>query len=1064
MHNNRIFFTDELNYKLFPIQVKEDKNESSDAESAINPDREGEEPLELNTKPIQQGRGKRRISPVKSNNHDADCDEMLLLPKQTEKDNNTHCDICNTTMSTTRGLKLHMRIHLEIFTDTCKICGKKFSKDSSLQKHMKQNHSDLDLLQCSLCDYTANTKNKIRLHSLKKHKGKVVEYLDRLEGLPEWPQSKKFILDLQHRVKEQLPKRAKRSVNTKGLKCLKCSSIFEDISLLKQHMIEHRKQSHYDESSGAEERTPGNEPEKQTESTGLEKVNVKCRDKRIKENSLELGNEEHIEPLDNEGTLHGNQTPSQIESQVGDTVGNVAPLTKDKQDEDISTGIEHSDIHDGKPEAEYNFPCAACDLIFPDLARLKSHRKALHNTRGRGKATGFPCTHCVRVFNHDVDLTDHIKDHEEGKILMCSLCKTGFKQQSTLEDHIFTHSGEYPFKCQDCGKGFARAWALKNHTTEHTKESPYACKYCSVRFKKLDQRLMHYKRQHPQHSQDRKYECPHCGQCYHTIRNLDVHMRKQHKEEPNKPWQCTLCEMNFPHLLEYRNHCKKEHEEEEKRFSCGICGKSFYRKGNLQAHLETHVETKNCECKICFKMFKGKAQLASHMNWHGLKKKAKGQTFLCDECGKSYKGLKGLQAHLRCHKGDRTVQCEVCKLVLPNPSKMKQHLNTVHATERPYKCDICPKTFVYEISYKSHKNMHMDVRPFLCNICGKGFRTRPHLREHMNLHNQVKTFVCNQCNMSFMWRAQLLRHKKESHADPNIPKQPTVKRGPRKKQLNNFKSEREIPQNPGVDSKQISSNDEVINSAGTELLNHQVIDIQPSIEKEETQMETVQNTFVQIKGDGQLQGSLLQGQLLQSLPIHAFVEQPGTSGRKTYVIRPSHFGFVAPSEASSPQVHQVVGPQPENMSVLAIAMQGETILEPVSSTNLTTLQHVPLSVASSTMQLPMSITQSLLPSNTVTQIPNAIPTASALSVQTTMPEVLTSIPSSSVSSASANHAIFTVSSGFSGTDSIISTVATLQPVVTESIQVSTAATASTSANVGVTEARIAAAHLQMQYI
>lgn len=262
-----------------------------------------------------------------------------------------------------------------------------------------------------------------------------------------------------------------------------------------------------------------------------------------------------------------------------------------------------------------------------------------------------------------------------------------------------------------------------------------------------------------------KFQCRHCGRSYRNARNLDQHTAKQHTDKTDT-YKCEVCEESFPLYKLYKMHRQKQHPQPQPTFSCSVCQKVFSRKANMQSHLECHVEEKQTKCLVCDKLFKGKMHLASHMyskHSNTYSETHKPGPMLCQFCGKPFKTRRCLLAHLRCHTGQNALPCEICQAMFPNPSRLKRHMATIHATEPAYKCNICKKTFVYDISYQAHLNMHNDVRPFLCSSCGKGFRTNHHLKEHMNIHTRTRTFFCPLCGEKFLWRAQLLRHRKRLH-------------------------------------------------------------------------------------------------------------------------------------------------------------------------------------------------------------------------------------------------------------------------------------------------------------
>lgn len=72
-------------------------------------------------------------------------------------------------------------------------------------------------------------------------------------------------------------------------------------------------------------------------------------------------------------------------------------------------------------------------------------------------------------------------------------------------------------------------------------------------------------------------------------------------------------------------------------------------------------------------------------------------------------------------KLDTKEPCVFCGIKLP-PGRLKKHLAT-HSSDRPYKCDLCPKTYKYKNHLNVHQKSHNDVLPYCCDQCGQGFVT-----------------------------------------------------------------------------------------------------------------------------------------------------------------------------------------------------------------------------------------------------------------------------------------------------------------------------------------------------
>ncbi len=77
-------------------------------------------------------------------------------------------------------------------------------------------------------------------------------------------------------------------------------------------------------------------------------------------------------------------------------------------------------------------------------------------------------------------------------------------------------------------------------------------------------------------------------------------------------------------------------------------------------------------------------------------------TFECELCHKKFKDSSHVKRHKdTVHLKKRSFECEICHKKLTN-TKMSVHMKWAHSTDRPFKCDKCPKAFVDGSMLKRH--------------------------------------------------------------------------------------------------------------------------------------------------------------------------------------------------------------------------------------------------------------------------------------------------------------------------------------------------------------------------
>jgi uncharacterized C2H2 Zn-finger protein len=140
--------------------------------------------------------------------------------------------------------------------------------------------------------------------------------------------------------------------------------------------------------------------------------------------------------------------------------------------------------------------------------------------------------------------------------------------------------------------------------------------------------------------------------------------------------------------------------------------------------------------------------------------------FKCSTCGKETDRLSAMLRHLSSHNGAR-FKCDSpeCGSVFSSFDKASKHMQTVHGMtkERPFKCRICSKTFVFEEVLAKHMSIHKPA--FMCQICGSQFRKKQHLTSHMGFHATKALLRCSLCARSFVNTWTLKRHIASKHPD-----------------------------------------------------------------------------------------------------------------------------------------------------------------------------------------------------------------------------------------------------------------------------------------------------------
>ncbi|XP_022197996.2 uncharacterized protein LOC111055133 isoform X2 [Nilaparvata lugens] len=242
---------------------------------------------------------------------------------------------------------------------------------------------------------------------------------------------------------------------------------------------------------------------------------------------------------------------------------------------------------------------------------------------------------------------------------------------------------------------------------------------------------------------------------------------KKLEKQINKSYSCEICNKKFSEASYLYRHFKSHTGE----FTCVVCLRVFSRKETLENHMCTSVRV--FQCKLCTIVFKTKRDLAKHKKQHHNEQASNNEEswsklnfrknlenpaqlppsgaetnnletltrreYVCEQCGSTYKSLRGLTYH-----------------------RLSRH------SERNFTCYICDKKFHRKSILDAHVDTHLKLKKS-CPICKTVLSGKKALSNHIRRQTCGTRYKCLDCGKAFPQKSFLLIHKRTEHPDNEKP-------------------------------------------------------------------------------------------------------------------------------------------------------------------------------------------------------------------------------------------------------------------------------------------------------
>lgn len=384
----------------------------------------------------------------------------------------------------------------------------------------------------------------------------------------------------------------------------------------------------------------------------------------------------------------------------------------------------------------------------------------------------YKCGECGRAYRHAGSLANHKKTHDVG-VFQCNICGKENSNALSLKNHLRSHTSQKKYPCLECGKAFHRPSQLVMHERVHvstrTKERSVS---------EVDMESVTHEDQNG-HTDCFLSSGISAQICPSEDITDEACNAQAESSDLERPFKCDLCDKSYIHQGSLSNHIKTH---KTGTFECDVCFKQFNNMAALYGHQRTHKSKTQVDpligpctatslgqflpqsqdlpvnfCHLCQVLFSCEEEFRDHIQIHNASPilEQKDESIYDNITNFSESGFKHDSpfghndsvdlSNEQIPTNDHVYDCSTLNTGSVNSTETgfstftaqnvnsTDRISTIDSEERPYRCDICSKTYRHYGSLVNHKRSHQ-VGNYQCSVCGK---CCPHLaafKSHIRTH------------------------------------------------------------------------------------------------------------------------------------------------------------------------------------------------------------------------------------------------------------------------------------------------------------------------------------------